>query len=589
LFTSPSRSDLEAWPRALATLAAVVDVRGESVRADALLHAAQHVETLPAFARWDLARAAKGGHPLEHDWATAVAAELAALATRGTALVVGNETARLPSDIAAMLRLPDIDPSDVLRAHRRHGIVSAADIAAEAAFDEAREHTDEIDTPLLRLAQWLPSLRGERARLPLGRAVALVDSLTDALDDPASVGHVFALGSIRRYEPTVGDIEVLLVHPDPPAALAAAIARLAPTEVRHRAARRAVVHVSREEVGLRACTPAEAPFVSLWHTGAAAHVQQLRQHAVSRGLRLRPDGLRDASGAPVSCTSEDDVFAALGLAPIPPELRHGSDEVELASQGPLPALVEVSDIRGDFHTHTLYSDGRDSVETMVLAARALGYEYVAITDHSPSAAANRVLTLDRIERQLEDVDAARRRAPGITVLYGVEVDILPDGSLDLPDHVLDTLDIVLASLHDSAGHGPERLLSRYLSAMRDPRVNLITHPANRLVGRDDGYALDYDALFSAARETGTALEIDGGPGHLDMDGDLARRAVDAGVTVTIDSDCHHARRLGRQMRLGVGTARRGGVQAKHVLNARPLAEVQKFFAAKRAWARRAHD
>lgn len=182
---------------------------------------------------------------------------------------------------------------------------------------------------------------------------------------------------------------------------------------------------------------------------------------------------------------------------------------------------------------------------------------------------------------MEDVERARQRVPGITILYGVEVDILPNGSLDLPEHVLASLDIVLASLHEPAGHGPQRLLERYLAAMRHPRVNVVTHPSNRLVGRDDGYDLDYDALFAAAVETGTALEIDGGPGHLDMDGRLAKRAVAAGVTVTIDSDCHNALRLGRQMRMGVGTARRGGVEARHVLNTRPIGDLLGFIADKR--------
>jgi len=219
---------------------------------------------------------------------------------------------------------------------------------------------------------------------------------------------------------------------------------------------------------------------------------------------------------------------------------------------------------------------------MVLTARTLGYEYVAITDHSQSTAASRVLTLDRLDRQRDDVERVRQKVPGIRVLHGIEVEILPDGSLDFPDQVLASLDVVLASLHDAAGQPPDRLLARYVAAMRHPHVHVITHPANRLVGRREGYPLDYDALFAAAVETGTAVEVDGAPAHLDLDGHLARRAVAAGVALVIDSDCHNAARLGRQMRLGVGTARRGGVEARHVLNTRPLADVLAFFADKRA-------
>jgi DNA polymerase (family 10) len=206
---------------------------------------------------------------------------------------------------------------------------------------------------------------------------------------------------------------------------------------------------------------------------------------------------------------------------------------------------------------------------------------VAITDHSPSAAASRVLSLERLERQAEEVRAARERVPQLTVLHGVEVDILSDGRLDLPDEVLAGLDIVLASLHDASGQDPAKLLARYIGAMRHPLVTLITHPANRLVGRHEGYALDYEQLFAVAAETGTAVEIDGGPAHLDLDGQLASRAVAAGVTLSVDSDCHNVARLGRQMLFGVGTARRGGIEARHVLNTRPLADVRAFIAAKR--------
>jgi DNA polymerase (family 10) len=217
---------------------------------------------------------------------------------------------------------------------------------------------------------------------------------------------------------------------------------------------------------------------------------------------------------------------------------------------------------------------------MVQAGRALGYEYIAITDHSPRAAASRVLTLDRLRRQSDDIDAIRRKETRIRILQGAEVDILPDGSLDFPDEVLDRLDVVLASLHEPAGQPPHVLLERYVAAMRHPRVHILTHPANRLVGRYEGYELDYDALFAEAARTGTVLEVDGGPAHLDLDGELARRAVAAGVTLSIDSDCHNAARLGRQMLLGIGTARRGGIGPEHVLNTRTLDQVRRHFASK---------
>ncbi len=197
--------------------------------------------------------------------------------------------------------------------------------------------------------------------------------------------------------------------------------------------------------------------------------------------------------------------------------------------------------------------------------RQLGYEYFAITDHSERSAASRTLARGDVARQAAEIEAARESMPGIEVLHGVEVDIMPDGSLDFDDALLAGFDIVLASLHDDAGHGGPRLLDRYLRAMEHPLVNVITHPANRTPGGYDGYDLDYDRLFDAAAATGTAMEVDGSPGHLDLDGALARRAVSRGVTLVVDSDGHRTDFLGRQLQFGVGTARRGWVEPRHVL------------------------
>jgi DNA polymerase (family 10) len=290
------------------------------------------------------------------------------------------------------------------------------------------------------------------------------------------------------------------------------------------------------------------------------------------------------SRAGVEVTSEPILYRHLGLPFIPPELREGAGEIGVAERGELPVLVADTNIRGDLHMHSTWSDGRDSVTAMVSASQQLGYEYVAITDHSQRAFSSRKLSLDDIAPQREEIAALRERTPGITILHGIEVDILRDGSLDFDDEVLSEFDIVLASLHDQAGHSSGELMGRYLRAIRHPLVNVITHPANRTPAQSSGYDLDFDTLFAAAAATGTAMEIDGAPGHLDMDGTLARRAITAGVTITIDSDCHRAEALGRQMRFGVGTARRGWVEPQHVLNTRGIDQVRDFIAAKRAGA-----
>jgi DNA polymerase (family 10) len=207
---------------------------------------------------------------------------------------------------------------------------------------------------------------------------------------------------------------------------------------------------------------------------------------------------------------------------------------------------------------------------------------VAITDHSQSSAASRNLGVDDVARQADEIDALRERYPRLTILHGCEVDILPNGQLDFPDRILERFDIVLASLHDRAGDSPERLMERYAGAMKHPLVAMLTHPTNRMVPHRSGYELDYDRLFETAVSTGTCLEVDGSPAHLDLDGGLARRAAAAGATLVVDSDCHRADLLARQMNLGVLVARRGWVEPRHVLNTRPVGAVRAAIQRKRA-------
>jgi DNA polymerase (family 10) len=431
------------------------------------------------------------------------------------------------------------------------------------------------------LAASLADIRTGQSRLLLGRALAAFDLLAEAMSraHPSLVLH--PTGALRRFEPTVGDLLVLASGGDARGSVAAWADSLPPTDVRWRSRDAVTFRWDGEEITLRAVSDDALGPALLHYNGSRAHVAQLAARARTRGLRLSPAGLTRDDGSALATASEADVYAALELPWIPPERRHGEDEIALAERGAFAPAVTVADIQGDLHTHTLWSDGRDPTETVLRSARALGYRYLAITDHSPTSKASRTLSLDGIVEQAREIDALRASFPELTILHGCEVDILPDGSLDLPDAVMAGLDIVLASLHDAAGQPPDQLLARYLDAMRHPLISIVTHPANRTPGRGNGYALDWDRFFAAARDTGTAVEVDGAPGHLDLDGHLARQAVETGATVVIDSDGHFAERIGRQMRMGVGTACRGGVEARHVLNARPLEAVRAFIADKR--------
>jgi DNA polymerase (family 10) len=395
--------------------------------------------------------------------------------------------------------------------------------------------------------------------------------------------QLLPIGSLRRWAPEIGDVSLLAVaQPAVHDRVLDGFLRLPfVTAVLARLPASVEAATDRGRVRLHVTAPEDAGAALVWHTGTRRHTEQLQERAWRMGLVLRDGLLSRPNGALLSTPHEEDVYRELRLPFISPELREGFGEIAFAERGALPRLVTRADIRGDLHMHSTWSDGRDSIQHMVLAAKQLGYEYVAITDHSERCFASRKLLALEVPIQREEIDLLRSRIPGIDILHGVEVEIMPDGSLDFDDVLLDGFDIVLASLHDHRDEDGARLTERYLCAMEHPMVNVITHPANRSPGYSPGYDLDYERLFEAAVQTGTAMEVDGAPGHLDMDGAIAREAVAAGVTIAIDSDCHRAEALERQMRFGIGTARRGWVQASHVLNARSVDEVRAFVARKR--------
>ena len=446
----------------------------------------------------------------------------------------------------------------------RLSVATLADL--ELALDDGRLDRSFPAATVSRIRGARDVVATEIRPLTLGRATDILELLQTHLHQLcADLSDLVVAGDTRRYEPLVASL-VLVGRAANPLAVIDAICQASWVEaVAYRSGRRVLVVVQRAEVDIRVAAPDEYGTVLFMATGSRSHVDAV----------VGPRGLR------MLASREQDVYSQAGLEWIPPELRQGSGEVEAARMAALPTLVQRVDIRGDLHMHTTYSDGQDTLESMVAAAAALGYEYIAITDHSENAGASRTVSRDMLARQHDEIERTRVKYPAIEILRGIEVDILPNGHLDFADDVLEGLDIVLASLHDAARHDPATLTRRCLAAIQHPLVNVITHPSNQLVGRRSGYELDYPAIYAAAAETGTALEVDGAPSHLDLDGERARAAVAAGVTLTIDSDCHRASGLARQMEFGVGTARRGWVEPRHVLNTRPVAAVRAFVAAKR--------
>jgi DNA polymerase (family X) len=422
------------------------------------------------------------------------------------------------------------------------------------------------------------------SRIPLGRADLLAHlAIREAHQAGLPAEDIVPVGGLRRFAPTLDGAVLLAVADDARRdELLAGFSQLSfVRSVLGRSASSLRVATERGLLEVHAAAPDVVGAALVWHTGTRRHTTWLQLRAARFGLTFADGGLEPAGSARPSVPDEPTFYRLLDLPYIPPELREGEDEIAAAERGGLPSLVTTLHIRGDLHMHSSWSDGRDSIMHMALSSRQLGYEYVAITDHSERSWASRKLLALEIPLQREEIETVRSHALGLEILHGVEVDIMPDGSLDFDDDTLAAFDIVLASLHDANGQDGARLTERYLQAMRHPLVNIITHPANRSPAMSHGYDLDFDRLFEAAVETGTAMEIDGAPSHLDMDGRVARRAAAAGVTVVINSDCHRAETLGRQMSFGVGTARRGWVTPDQVLNTRGVAGVREFIARKR--------
>jgi DNA polymerase (family 10) len=330
------------------------------------------------------------------------------------------------------------------------------------------------------------------------------------------------------------------------------------------------------QADLRVVTDDLFPFGLHYFTGSKAHNIRMRQRALDRGWQLSEYGL-GSPDAPVACTTEQDIFAALDLAYIPPELREDTGEMEAAEAKALPRLLEPGDIRGVFHNHTTYSDGSASLEDMALAAKALGWEYFGVGDHSQSLAVARGMPPSVVRKQWAEIDAVNAKVTGVRILKGIESDILPDGSLDYDDELLAGFDYVVGSVHTHFGLTEAEQTARVCRALAHPALTMLGHATGRLLLRREGYKIDLEEVLKAAARFGKMVEINANPYRLDLDWVHVKRAKALGVLLVINPDAHAPDQLSLT-RYGVDVARRGWLEAKDVFNTRPLAEVQKELA-----------
>ena len=424
------------------------------------------------------------------------------------------------------------------------------------------------------------AFKGRQKRTPLGQALPLAREAIAYLKAGSPAHDVTYAGSLRRQEPTVGDIDIICTSDQPADVIARFTAWERAEAVLAEGPTKASIWLAGGlQIDLRVL-PASVYGNLLQHfTGSREHNIQLRELAVRKGLRVSENGILDlASGNNLTCRTEAEVYAAIGLPFIAPEMRLGVGEIEAAANGTLPVPIELSDILGDFHMHSTWSDGGDSLETMIASAAARGYAYHAITEHSWGRGSwgldpGKLRAQRGMIRELGD-------KYGIRTLCASEVDIKPDGTLDYDEPVLRELDLVIASVHSAFKMSREAMTARLIRACENPFVTIIGHPTGRY-GSFPGYEFDYDAVFAAAARTGTALEIDGQPDRLDLSSGLARRAKQLGCTFALDSDAHSAAQLAN-ITYSLGQARRAWLTRADVLNAQPLDEVLARVGAKRA-------
>jgi DNA polymerase (family X) len=506
-----------------------------------------------------------------------IAEKIDALLETGSIPAADKLKGRIPSGLIAITRIPGLGPKRARLLYDTLGVESLDDLrkAAEAGtlkdvpgFGAKAE--ENVRAALAAGADGRP-----KVRMLLSKALAVGDELVASLRDHPAAIKVELAGSARRQADAVKDLDIVAASSDPEALVEAFCSSPAVDLVHSSgvAGAKVLTH-SGLPVDLR-IVPEEAFGNLLQHfTGSGRHNEALRTAAVKRGLHVSEYGIADdESGDSLAFTTEEEVYERLGMKWIPPELREDRGELAAAREDRLPKLIELDDIRGDLHMHTVASDGHATIEEMAAAARERGYEYVAITDHSASHGFGNDVPPDELLRQVERIRGLELE--GMTVLAGTETNVLLDGSLDYDDTVLEQLDWVVASLHTSFRTAEKEQTKRMMTAMEHPLVDAIGHPTGRLIERRAPYAIDLDSVIEKAVETGTFLEINGNPDRRDLNDVYAKAAGEAGVTLVIDSDAHWPRTL-VNMRYGVATARRAWLTAEQVANTRPWPELDKL-------------
>jgi DNA polymerase (family 10) len=515
--------------------------------------------------------------------------KITALVVEGKLPFYDDLKAKTPPGLLLILRLPGMGPKKVKALYDQLAIDDLAKLKAACEADQisglkgfGKKTQDKILEGLAFVGESSERVRIDKAQLVAG-------TILEALAKLPGVERLELCGSLRRRRETIKDIDLLAVSRDAAALMSAFVTLpFVRTVVGHGETKSSVVVEAidvdhkrfRINCDLRVVTAAQFPFALNYFTGSKEHNVAMRQRAIQKGLKLNEYELAGADKS-VKAKDEADLYRALGLDYVEPELREDTGELAAATAHRLPKLVELGDLVGTFHNHTTWSDGENSVEEMALAAKKLGLKYLGLADHSPSLTVTNGLSPERVRQQQAEIDAVNAKLKGIHIFKGIECDILADGSLDYDDNTLNSFDYVVASVHSYFNQTEEEMTARICKALRHPRITMLGHATGRILLRRDGYKVDLDRVLKTAAEAGTIVEINASPHRLDLDWVHCKRAKALGVPLVINPDAHATTELAN-LRFGIDVARRGWLEKGDVFNTRTLADVRKAFDERRA-------
>lgn len=484
----------------------------------------------------------------------------------------------IPAGLLNILEIPEVGPKTVRLLYEKLGIDTLAKLKKAIKEKKIRTLPGMGEKSEENIKKGLEFLSRKGKRLLLGNAHPLAMAIIETLKKLPVVERISPAGSLRRMKETIGDIDILVTSRAPEVVMKTFIGLPMVTKVLSQGeTKSSVIMEEKLQVDLRVVEPDSFGAALQYFTGSKAHNIKLRELANEKGYKINEYGLfRITDNKRVAGRDEEEIYNALGLEYIPPEIREDRGEIEASQHKKLPCLVEEKDIKGDLHLHSNWSDGHDSIEAMAGAARELGYEYIGLTDHSRSLKVARGLSISEVKEQLEEVKALNRQLKGIKILAGCEADILGKGEIDYPDEILALYDFVVASIHSGFKQEKAVLTERIIKAMHHPEVNIIAHPTGRLLEKREAYALDLEAVFKEAKATDTYLELNAYPERLDLGDIYLRHMKEIGLKVVLGSDAHSAIQL-KLMTYGVAMARRGWLEKDDVLNTLNAEELLKVF------------